>query len=127
MPRAAVWRAAISARTLSMSRDSGLALIRSSRTAGGMAPGWAVHEYTLAERHDGRDRLDADHGGEFSLGLSVDLGMDDIGVRLCRAIENGRKGTAWSAPGCPEVDQDNRMSRMAGLEVFPSQGHCSHC
>src|SRR4051812_40879955 len=60
--------------------------------------GPAVNEHAIAKRHDRRNRLDPNGGGELLFGLGVDLGVDNVWVRLCRAIEDGGEGAAWTAP-----------------------------
>ena len=45
--------------------------------------GLTVDQHTVAERHDRRNRLDSKDRSQLLFGLGVDLGVNDVRVRLC--------------------------------------------
>jgi diacylglycerol O-acyltransferase len=59
-----------------------------------IADGIATMHILWAERN----RLDTKDRGDLLFGLGVDFGVDDVRVRLCRAIEDGGEGAARTAP-----------------------------
>ena len=69
------------------------------------APAWLKTMLALLEGHQRRDRPDVGGGGEFLLGLGVDLGVHDVGVLVGRRGERRREGATRSAPRRPEIDQ----------------------
>ena len=55
------------------------------------------------------DLGDAVHLRQLGLGLGVDLGEDDVLVALGHALEDRSELTAGTAPGGPEVDEDDAV------------------
>jgi hypothetical protein len=70
------------------------------------------------EEHDARDGRDVVLGCEFHVFVDVDFAdFDFAGELIGDAIDDRRERTAGSAPGCPEVGDDERSASHIGVEV----------
>ena len=78
-----------------------------SSAGAGQGAGLAEDQDPVAERHQRRDRGDLRRGGQRLLGLGVDLAEDHVVVALGRGLEDRGELHARTAPGRPEVDDDD--------------------
>ena len=73
----------------------------------GQHPRLAEEQQAVTEREQRRDRADLEGSTELRLCLGVDLAEGHVGVSCgCGRVDRG-EGTAGTAPGGPEVDEDD--------------------
>src|SRR5690606_7728109 len=82
----------------------------------------------LPEHHEGRDRADPEMTGERLLLVGVHLDEADVLVLFGRLLEGRRERLAGTAPGRPEVDDDDVVAGDGLVEAFGDQlgnGHAA--
>lgn len=74
-----------------------------------------VCDFAVFHDHEQRDARHAEHGGEITLFIDVDLAdFDFVLVFLGDFRDDGREHTAGAAPACPEINQN----WLVGFEDF---------
>lgn len=72
-----------------------------------------IDRLAVQKRHDHRDALDLKRRGELLFFVRIDLGQHELAGILVRQLFQERcELPAQSAPGCPEVDDDQRLLRL---------------
>jgi hypothetical protein len=70
----------------------------------GQRAGLRIDDDLVTKDHQGRDRADAEGGGDFLLFFRIHLGEDDAGLLFRHRLEGRREAAAGRAPGRPEID-----------------------
>ena len=88
--------------------------------------GLGVEDDPVPDSHQRRDRGDLEGLRESGLRLGVDLGEDDVVMRVAGLLEDRRELPAGPAPGGPEVDEHDGAALDSGGEGRFSQGYGGH-